>query len=148
MEVEQLKEFIKQNNSENSALERQVEYLSKLLGGSTAHVEKLIDESNKNSKNAIVETEQLKNKDLPQIIHLIRENNATRFKSPFYETNDCGETPLLVAILHQQHEAIEVLMNHYLNPIGVEAEGNSLLHYATKFNRMHVIRRLGCHYTR
>ena len=64
-----------------------------------------------------------------------------------YESNYCGETPFLVAILHQQCEAIEVLMNHYLNPIGLEAEGNSLLHYATKFNCLHVIRRLGCHYS-
>ena len=59
------------------------------------------------------------------LIHLIRDNFATTFKSPFYESNDCGETPLLVAILHQQHETIEVLMNHYLNPIGLETEGNS-----------------------
>ena len=81
------------------------------------------------------------------LIRLIRENNATRFKSPFYESNDCGETPLLVAILHQHQDAIEVLMNHYLDPIGLEAEGNSLLHYATKFNSIHVIRRLGCHYS-
>ena len=77
LEVEQLKEVINQNNSENLTLKRQVEYLSKQLGDSTAHVEELIDESNKNSKNAILETEQLKSKldsATTQITDLSEEN--------------------------------------------------------------------------